>query len=871
MSQEQNVPPQKGKPEGNEQPRPTPPPAQGSGPARDEDQIRQTLSEAARKGAAEVDFDDLPEPLPDLDEGPPPGPVDDIQVRLSQASRHGTRTEVEFEELPEPLPDLDEGPPPGPVDEIQDVLFDAAQHGAPAEVDFDRLPEPGRAPTKKVVRFKPKTQPVPAAPVQAVEHVPAPAPALVTGEFWLLLVLFVSFRVLTLFLLRPGGFLRDWSDFDTYLGIAGLADYSLYPFFDFWLEWPPVVPWLAVGVYKLSLLLPPWPDDPRFWFILLLGSVFVLFEAGNFVLIYRLARRLFQDAVTVNRVLWLYAGLFPPVYAMLGFFDGTALFFMLLALELLLSERCIPSAVAVGLGVMVKIIPILMLPVALRRIWHRHQDNRREVGIELGIYAVVFGLTVVLLLAPFVIRGPEWLLASARSIIGRSSWETVWAVAEGYYGFGEVAGDRLNPAETNFAVHQGGLPWWLITLGFAGVYAYIFSRKADYSRASPVIAFAGLTVAVFLLYTKGYSPQFLVYLLPFIVLLFPDVRGLVYALTLTGLNILEQPVYFVLLPDAAWLLAFVVIARFLLLVILALEFSLLIWPTEARLAWLADLQPRLPLAIGGLGLAALLVLVPLLLSTYYENGLRGSPLGAFVGFMEIQSDPDLPEPRLLVNDQATYRRIYPYLRSDFDIHLVGGFDQYAGAPRITDYLQDQETVWILPAGAQEQRLANVMGENGRQLATFDFEDLGTASLYSLNDNLSPYIPPARFSAGIELLTYEVEVKRGAVEVDLFWRTRDPLRQSFIVFTHLLDAEGEWVAGHDSIPTDGAALTSDWPVGAVQADRHRIPIPADLPPGDYVVVAGLYLQSDPGARLAGIDPDGNPLPNQVVPLDAVRLP
>ena len=66
--------------------------------------------------------------------------------------------------------------------------------------------------------------------------------------------------------------------------------------------------------------------------------------------------------------------------------------------------------------------------------------------------------------------GPQWVLASIRSIAGRASWETVWAVVEGYYGFGVVLGDRLNPAETNFAVHQGWLPWWIISLIFAGLY-----------------------------------------------------------------------------------------------------------------------------------------------------------------------------------------------------------------------------------------------------------------------------------------------------------------------------------------------------------------------------------------------------------------
>ena len=120
------------------------------------------------------------------------------------------------------------------------------------------------------------------------------------SSFPLLLVLFLAFRLLTLLLLRPGGFIRDWSDFDTYLGIAAISDYGLYPFLHYWLEWPPLVPWLAVGAYKLSLLFPPWTDQ-RLWFTLILGSVFVLFETGNFVLLYRIARRLYAEPAGGDR------------------------------------------------------------------------------------------------------------------------------------------------------------------------------------------------------------------------------------------------------------------------------------------------------------------------------------------------------------------------------------------------------------------------------------------------------------------------------------------------------------------------------------------------------------------------------------------
>ncbi|MBN1995118.1 MAG: DUF2029 domain-containing protein [Anaerolineae bacterium] len=874
------------------------PPAQGSEQDQqdNEQRVAQTGSGSGQGKTRPMAPYDAPEsggPLPEVDDAPLARPVDDIQGALVEAARHGEPTEVDFDELPEPVPDVDEGPRPGPVDDIQEALFTAGQQGAPADVEFDRLPEPAVSFPQKIIRFainavstevtagsaestSPETKKeIPFAP-------PAPASSAIGSDFWLLLALFLTFRLLTLFLLKPGGFIRDWSDFDTYYGIAGLTDYGLYPFLHFWLEWPPLMPWLMVGVYKLSLLLPPWPDDPRLWFVLILGAVFVLFEVGNFVLIYRLARRLFPSADTLKRVLWLYAGLFPPVYAMLGFFDGAALFFMLLTLDLLLSERRLLSAISAGVGFMVKIIPVVMLPVALRRLWYQYQGNKREASIEIGLYSVVFGLTILLLFSPFLIAGPEWVLASLRSILGRSSWETVWAVMDGYYGFGLVNGDRLNPAETNFAVHNGTLPWsiwWLITLVFAGIYAFLFTRPADYSQPRNVLAFSGLTVAIFILYNKGYSPQFLVYLLPFILLMFPDGRGVVYAFVLTGLNILEQPIYFVMLPQTTWLLTFIVVTRFMVLLVLAVEFALMIWSMVPRLAFLLKPRQYAPLVLGSLSLLALLGLTPLMLRAYADNRLTNSPVETFAGFMNAQAQnigslasclagPD--SQRLYLSDQATYRELYPYLHHNFDLQLVVGAPDAGDFPPLSELLPDSGTAWILPTGPQGQVLSSRAAKKGRSVETYYFEELGQVSLYRFpaNSNLT-CLTLARFTGGIELLTYQLEVESGAVNVTLFWRARNPQTQDLKVFTHLLDANGQWIVGDDSVPRRGTAPTTTWPVDAVQIDPHRIELPPGLPPGNYTLTTGLY--NDFGGRLPAFAPNGLSYPNQSAPLETISLP
>ncbi|MCB0210443.1 MAG: hypothetical protein KDJ52_13985 [Anaerolineae bacterium] len=869
------------------------------------------LAKSADPSSNASDSPDARNLILDIDEGPQPGPVDEIQQALFEAAQSYLQTDVDLSALAAPTLEPRRAKPK--PDDIEDAIKQALQEAKAADFDFDALPSPNVT-AKKVITFdkpippQPKTltppppqphprpstppeqdfEPEPASPAEPPPkpqpepepEISLPDPVSSVSDFWFLLILFTTFRLFTLFLLRPGGFIRDWSDFDTYFGIASLSDFSLYPFLDFWLEWPPLVPWLSVGAYRLSLLLPPWSDDPRLWFIILLGFMFVLFEVGNFVMIYRLAKKLFQTPATVTRVLWFYVGLFTPVYAMLGFFDGVALFFLLLALDLILSDRRMMSAVTIGVGFMVKIVPILMLPVALRRLWYQYRHNNREAGVEAGIYGVVLALTVLVLLAPFIITpaldgNPQWWSVAFRSMLGRSSWETVWAVGEGYYGFGQVGGDRLDPnvTQADFAIHAGwpGAIWFLITLAFVGGYAYLFTRPANYKQPCNLVAFGGLTVITFLLYSKGYSPQFLVYLLPFIILLMPTGRGLAYALILTGLNILEQPIYFVMLPDAHWLLTFVVVARFATLILLGLEFALIIWPVAERSPRLTQWHARSPLVLGGLAALALIILTPLSIRAYTHHQLDNTDLGTFTGFMEERAEGE----RVILSSQDTYRQIYPYLADTLDLKLAS-FDPNltertvaaSRAPKPADLLQGLNRVWVLPTGPNRDALHNIAANRGDVLATYNFGDIGEVSLYTFEPNPIPLIAPARFTGGVELLEHHTDIADDTVTLTLYWRALDPQTQKLTVFTQLLDSNGELIAGHDSIPRDGAAPVPDWPVGEVQADTHRIALPFNLRPGEYSLVVGMYNRFN--ERIAAIAPDGTAYPNRAVPLGMIEL-
>ncbi len=88
--------------------------------------------------------------------------------------------------------------------------------------------------------------------------------------------------------------------------------------------------------------------------------------------------------------------------------------------------------------------------------------------------------------------------------------------------------------------------------------------------------------------------------------------------------------------------------------------------------------------------------------------------------------------------------------------------------------------------------------------------------------------------------YHIEGKPQALEVTLYWRADKPVREDYTVFVQLLDAEGRLVTQHDGQPLQGYLPTGDWSPGDVIPDWHRLPLPSDLPPGFYQLVAGMYL-------------------------------
>lgn len=144
----------------------------------------------------------------------------------------------------------------------------------------------------------------------------------------------------------------------------------------------------------------------------------------------------------------------------------------------------------------------------------------------------------------------------------------------------------------------------------------------------------------------------------------------------------------------------------------------------------------------------------------------------------------------------------------------------------------------------------------------DFVDAGGglyARVYGRPAGSAPQYQPqvpldVALGDGIRLAGYDVipDAPRpgDGLILRLHWAVDEVPAADWTVFTHLLGpsptGDSTVIAGHDSPPGNGSLPTSRWRPGWRIIDEYSIPLPEDLPPGQYDLEAGLYQAS--GARL-----------------------
>ncbi|MBC7811706.1 MAG: hypothetical protein H7175_11190 [Burkholderiales bacterium] len=111
---------------------------------------------------------------------------------------------------------------------------------------------------------------------------------------------------------------------------------------------------------------------------------------------------------------------------------------------------------------------------------------------------------------------------------------------------------------------------------------------------------------------------------------------------------------------------------------------------------------------------------------------------------------------------------------------------------------------------------------------------------------TPESPPQsanyRFEGGFTLSGYALadSAEAGAaLPVDFWWHTQTEINVDLTQYVHLVDDGGTMVAGFDQQPFAGRFPTVDWPANLSVRDAWQVPLPADLPAGEYRVYTGMY--------------------------------
>lgn len=155
---------------------------------------------------------------------------------------------------------------------------------------------------------------------------------------------------------------------------------------------------------------------------------------------------------------------------------------------------------------------------------------------------------------------------------------------------------------------------------------------------------------------------------------------------------------------------------------------------------------------------------------------------------------------------------------------------------------DQPGPWTLRLGLLEQGVEDITaGFAGASV------DLPVTVLPSTR-RFTPTAPfdvvaDANFAFQVQLLGIrtpgEIVPAGATVPVTVGWLALRPMETSYTGFVHLLDQAGQIVAQDDHVPQQGRRPTNTWLSGEVVEDDYELRLPADLAPGRYRLLIGLY--------------------------------
>jgi hypothetical protein len=274
------------------------------------------------------------------------------------------------------------------------------------------------------------------------------------------------------------------------------------------------------------------------------------------------------------------AGLGPALLGPIALarFDYWPALLTVAAVAAIAGRRSLVACGLIAAGAAVKVFPIILLPLALIELWRRHGPRAAAQGVALAAAVVAAISGVLVAVAP---HGVSWALHRqlARPLQVESLGAAFFVVAH------HIAGVHLHAVKGAGSDNLiGSGPDLAATLsGVATVLAllavYVLYWRSAHTRERLVAACVA-AVTAWIAFSKVFSPQYLVWLIPLVPLVGGrrGIRAGVLLIVLLGMTQIWEPFryYDYYSTWAPWLSSLVVV-RDLLVVVL---FALLIWPSS---------------------------------------------------------------------------------------------------------------------------------------------------------------------------------------------------------------------------------------------------------------------------------------------------
>lgn len=367
---------------------------------------------------------------------------------------------------------------------------------------------------------------------------------------WLLPFFVIFSRIMFFLSFMPYAY-YGYGDIPVYFDWTSLNG---WPFIDYWVEYPPLFPFLSEILYRFA-------GGNKYFYVFFLALIIGLASAGTVFIFGKLSNRLHGEKVGLTKTLLLFVLLLVHPYTW-WYAEPITVFLFIMGLYTSITYNVSISGLLIGFGILSKWFSLFLIPSLVR-----------YFPLKKSIYIIVTALGIVILtFGVLFLISPQMTLASLSSQPNRTSWQTLWALIDGNFTTGAflTTEDRLNP---DVATDPRGFPpvvptrLTLIFFAFIGIWLWLHWNNPN---EISFVAFTGITWCLFFLWSPGWSPQWILYIIPLIILVLPVSKGFLLSLLLIIITNLEWPL--LLMSNTFESLYFIVPLRIMIFIILIREF-----------------------------------------------------------------------------------------------------------------------------------------------------------------------------------------------------------------------------------------------------------------------------------------------------------